>query len=45
MKNVYNDPAYAGVKKDLHKRLKTLMDKYGDSEELAKSYLPVKSNP
>jgi arylsulfatase A-like enzyme len=40
MKNVYNDPAYASIKKDLHKRLLNLMKKYGDSEDLAKSFLP-----
>jgi arylsulfatase A-like enzyme len=40
MKNVYNDPAYASVKKDLHERLKKLMLKYKDSEALAKSFLP-----
>ena len=42
MKNVYNDPAYATVKEDLHRRLKDIMEKYGDSDELAKSFLPVK---
>ena len=42
MKNVYNDPAYASVKADLHKRLTNLMAKYKDSDELAKSFLPVK---
>lgn len=42
MKNVYNDPAYASVKADLHKRLSALMVKYQDSEELAKSLLPKK---
>ncbi len=40
MKNVYNDPAYASVRKKLHKRLEKIMTKYGDSEELAKSFLP-----
>ena len=40
IKNVYNDPAYASIKKNLHKRLLKLMEKYGDSEELAKSILP-----
>ncbi len=44
MRNSYNDPAYTEVKEDLHKRLKKLMDKYGDSEELAKSFLPDKLN-
>jgi arylsulfatase A-like enzyme len=42
MKNVYNDPTYAEVKTDLHKRLTKLMAKYQDSEESAKSFLPVK---
>jgi len=42
MKNVYNDPAYASVKADLHKRLTRLMAKYKDSDALAKSFLPVK---
>ncbi|MCJ7449656.1 MAG: sulfatase [Bacteroidales bacterium] len=40
MKNVYNDPAYATVIKQLHKRLTKLMRKFGDSEELAKTFLP-----
>ncbi|MGQ9621700.1 MAG: sulfatase family protein, partial [Bacteroidales bacterium] len=40
MRNVYNDPDYSQVKNELHKRLKKIMKKYGDSEELAKSYLP-----
>jgi len=42
MKNVYNDPAYTKVKIDLHNRLKKLMSQYKDSEERAKSLLPVK---
>jgi arylsulfatase A-like enzyme len=42
MINRYNDPAFESVKQDLHKRLKDLMAKYGDSEELAKSFLTVK---
>jgi len=40
IKNVYNDPSYKSVREDLHKRLKNLMAKYKDSEELAKSFLP-----
>jgi arylsulfatase A-like enzyme len=40
MKNFYNDPEYASVKKKLHKRLHKLMLKYQDSEELAKTFLP-----
>ncbi len=42
LKNVYNDPAYAQVKADLHKRLNGLRTKYKDSDELARSFLPVK---
>jgi len=42
MKNLYNDPAYDSVKEDLHKRLKDLMIRYEDSDELAKSFLPAK---
>jgi len=45
MKNVYNDPAYASVKADLHKRLMKLMEKYSDSEELAKTFLPKQKTP
>lgn len=41
MKNLYNDSDYASVKEDLHKKLKTIMAKYGDSEELARSFLPI----
>jgi arylsulfatase A-like enzyme len=41
LKNVYNDPAYGDVKARLHDSLKQLMAKYGDSEDLAKSFLPV----
>ncbi len=32
MKSVYNDPAYAGVQKMMHKRLTELREKYGDSD-------------
>ena len=42
MNNRYDDPAFESVKEDLHKRLKEIMAKYGDSEELARSFLPVK---
>jgi arylsulfatase A-like enzyme len=44
MKNVYNDPAYESVRIDLHKRLEKLRIEYKDSEESAKSFLPVKQN-
>jgi arylsulfatase A-like enzyme len=39
LKNVYDDAAYASVRKDLHKKLSKLMIKFGDSEELARSFL------
>jgi arylsulfatase A-like enzyme len=42
LKNEFNNPKYADVKKDLMKRLKTLMEKYHDSDALAHSYLPLK---
>ncbi|MFP4547925.1 MAG: sulfatase [Fidelibacterota bacterium] len=37
--NVYDDPAYADVVKDLKVRLETLRKKYGDSKELDQKYL------
>ena len=40
LKNVYNFPEYKSVKKKLHKRLEKLMKEFGDSETLAKSFLP-----
>ncbi len=40
MKNIYNDPAYFSVRDDLHKRLRKLMKKYKDSEDLTKTFLP-----
>ena len=42
LKNEFNNPKYADVKRDLMKRLKKLMAKYQDSDSLAQSYLPVK---
>lgn len=39
MKNVYNDPKYAQVKADLHKKLIALRIKYKDSDALNKQYL------
>ena len=39
MKNVYEDPAYADIKKDLHSRLEKLREKYGDSSELSQSFI------
>jgi len=41
MKNFYNDPDYETVKKKLHRRLDRIMEKYGDSEELARTFLPA----
>ncbi|MBK7712031.1 MAG: sulfatase [Bacteroidales bacterium] len=40
LKNVYYDPSYSDVKKDLYQRLTGLMKKYKDSDTLAKSFLP-----
>lgn len=39
MKNVHNDPKYAKIKTELHKKLATLRVKYKDSEALDKQYL------
>lgn len=39
MKNVYNDPKYAKIKSELHKKLTALRIKYKDSETLDKQYL------
>ncbi len=39
LKNVYNDPAYAGVKKDLHTKLEQLRKKYKDNTELSQQYV------
>ncbi len=40
LKNVYTDPLYGPVKKDLHHRLDLLMKKYHDSDSLAGTMLP-----
>lgn len=42
LKNVYDNLEYSSVKADLHVRLEKLREKYGDSDELAKSFLPAK---
>jgi arylsulfatase A-like enzyme len=42
LRNVYNEPAYKSVRSELHKRLSELMIKYKDSDELARSQLPLK---
>jgi arylsulfatase A-like enzyme len=39
MRNVYADPAYAGVVKELTAELRRLQKKYGDSDELAQKIL------
>lgn len=39
MNNIYEDPAYADIRSDLHQKLKDLREQYGDSEELEKKYL------
>jgi len=39
MNNVYGDPAYQDITKDLKKELQRLRDKYGDSEELDKRFI------
>lgn len=40
MRSVYFDPEYVEIREDLHKRLKKIREKYGDSDELTKSFLP-----
>ncbi|MEQ8808308.1 MAG: DUF4976 domain-containing protein, partial [Imperialibacter sp.] len=37
--NVYDDPAYAEVKKELHSKLDQLREKYGDSGQISQDYL------
>lgn len=39
LKNVYDDPAYAEIRADLHKRLDDLRVKYQDSTELSDSFI------
>ena len=39
MKNIYNDPAYADVQKQLHKRLEELRVQYGDSDANDEKFL------
>ena len=39
MSNIYDDPAYAEVRKDLHQRLEELRTQYGDSDELNHRFL------
>jgi arylsulfatase A-like enzyme len=37
--NVYDDPAYADIRKELHAQLEKLREKYGDSKELSQEYI------
>ncbi|MET3128233.1 arylsulfatase A-like enzyme [Arcicella rosea] len=39
LKNVYNDPKYAAIKKELHQKLAQLRIKYKDSETLDKKFI------
>jgi arylsulfatase A-like enzyme len=39
LKNVYDDPAYTNVKKDLHRRLEELRKKYKDNTNLSQQYV------
>lgn len=39
LNNVYDDPAYAKIREDLHARLEQMREKYGDSEELSQQYI------
>ncbi len=50
MKNVYNDPAYADVREELHQKLDNLREKYNDSDSLNQHFIneyneKVKENP
>jgi arylsulfatase A-like enzyme len=40
MRNVYNDSAYALVRKQMHGKLEEMRKKYGDSDENDKKFLP-----
>lgn len=37
--NVYDDPAYAEIKAELHQKLEGLREKYGDNSEISQRYL------
>lgn len=50
MNNVYDDPAYSEIQKELHVQLEELRDKYGDSDSLNQNFIKeydekVKENP
>lgn len=40
MNNVYDDPSYTEVREMMHRRLKELRKKYGDSSEMEQKFLP-----
>jgi len=42
MKNVYDDPSYVTVRKNLHERLEKIRVTFKDNDELTKSFLPIK---
>lgn len=42
MKNIYNDPSYTQIRKELLKKLDALRLKYKDSDEVTNSFLPKK---
>ena len=44
MKSVYNDPSYAEVRAKLEIRLKELREKYKDTDEITRSFLPVQKD-
>lgn len=44
MQNVYNDPKYENIKKDLHARLVELRKQYGDSDENNARFLKTSLN-
>jgi arylsulfatase A-like enzyme len=39
LKNVYDDPAYAEIREDLHKQLDGLREKYGDNSQISQKYI------
>ncbi|WP_418884526.1 sulfatase [Cognataquiflexum nitidum] len=39
LRNVYEDPAYAEIRDDLHKRLEALRTKYKDNSQLSQRYI------
>ncbi|MDF2157264.1 sulfatase [Algoriphagus sp. CAU 1675] len=41
LKNVYDDPAYSEIRKDLHERLDKLREKYKDNSQLSQRYIDM----